>query len=112
MKYGARFYHIFAAILFGWYLVLPHMTNGKADVSLALRNWYFYNERTGADPGSTKRSREYALVFDSAQGCRKKILEHIQFEKKFSRVLGRDVSAAMDVWQHAVCVPSDDPRLK
>ena len=112
MKRSAKFYHSLAVVLVGWYLMLPHLHNGKADVSLPVHNWYFYNERTVPDPGRTKQSREYALVFDSAQGCQKRVLEHLQFEKKFSRVLGRDLSAAMDVWHHAVCVPSDDPRLK
>jgi hypothetical protein len=109
MRYCARRYHTAVLLLAGWYLMLPQLKQRRADVNLPLRRWYFFNERKDPDWRYTKK---YALVFETEAQCMQRISEQNHFLEKLDKVIHHDISDSIEIWRHALCVSSDDPRLK
>jgi|SRR5882757_4447660 len=105
--------HAAALAIVGWYLIQPHLRGQQADTSVPLSHWSFYNERKQPDPNGKKLTREYALVFRSEQECRQKISSELTFRKKLARtVRWEDCPSCLEIWEKAVCIADDDPRLK
>jgi hypothetical protein len=109
-----RFRHAAALTLVGWYLIQPHLLNDqRADMSVPLWHWYFYNERKGPDPKGEKLTRKYALVFRSERECQQKISTELAWKTELLRkVRWMDCPGCLELWKKAICIADDDPRLK
>lgn len=106
--------HAAALVLVGWYLMMPHLlSDGRADMSVPLSHWYFYNETKEPGIHGQKLTRQYAFVFRSQAECQQKIEARLAWIKElYSKVRWMECRPnCTEPWERAICVESDDPRL-
>jgi hypothetical protein len=105
--------HAAALALVGWYIIQPPVAGPqRVDTTAPISRWYFYNERKAPDPKGEKLTQPYALVFGSEEECKAKVIHRQEFLKELAKVLGRDVTLNLALWNNAICISADDPRLK
>jgi hypothetical protein len=105
--------HAAALALVGWYLMLPPIVNpaypGRVAPTAPISHWYFYNERKGAE--GARLTQQNALVFGSEEACKAKLMHQREIMHKLATVVHHDMAASLALWDNAICIGTDDPRL-
>jgi hypothetical protein len=89
--------HTGALALVGWYLMVPPWGIGSVDGDAPLRQWERYEEYLTKDACEYDRGIQVIMNRASCKGCPEDAQHFVHRAEQFSR---------------AVCVKSDDPRLK